>query len=240
MSVFIYSRLISIILTVFLLNFNNLLAQDYQIKLWGIPVGYAKINSASNNELSLNLKSNNLIDLVFPVELNFFSRFNDKNFSIIENKKTTLQGNNKQKYTAKLMNKSKLIYDTKDTILVEPNTLSLLSFLKKIKQTPGTDIDGRWVNLENEGSNYRARLLWNDTTTVKLNSESVLCDHYRVDINLLNDKNQIFDKTDYFNELFFDINSIRQIWVERWQKQPKIVKISIKNNQKDLLLVLKD
>jgi len=237
---FIYSRLISITSIVFFLNFNNLFAQDYQIKLWEIPVGYAKIISTSDDEMHLNLKSNSIIDLVFPVELKFSSRFNDKSFSILENKKTALQGKNKQKYTAKLMNKTELIYDTKDTVVVEPNTLSLLSFLKKIKQTPANDIDGRWQNLENEGKLYQVRLLWNDTTMVKLSNQSILCDHYRIDVNLSNDKNQIFDKTDYFNELFFNINSIRQIWVERWQKQPRIVKLSIKNDQKNLLLVLKD
>ncbi len=66
------------------------------------------------------------------------------------------------------------------------------------------------------------------------------CDHYRLDLRIVDDSAKLFEETDYFNELFFDINSIRQLWVENWQKQRRLVKISLKNTFLRLEIQIRD
>ena len=215
-------------------------AQKYDVTIWGIPVGTAKIQQIADNEISFKLKSNEFVDYVFPIDLDYYSKFDKNNYTIIENKKTIEQGTEEQDFEAVLNNKNVLVYNEDDSISLEPNTYSLLSLLVKFMNSPIDSIDTKWFNLENEGILYETRFLWNDTTRVSINNEDILCDHYRLDLKLLDDDNKIFEKTDYFNELFFDITSIRQIWVEKWQKQQRIIKITIKKNPINLSLTIKN
>ena len=112
--------------------------------------------------------------------------------------------------------------------------------LNKIINSPIDSIDTKWINLENEGIQYRARPLWNDSTNIQINDKEYFCDNYRLDIRTIDDSSLILNETDYFNDLFFDINSIRQLWVENWQKQRKLVKITIKNTLVSLDIIIKD
>jgi len=225
---------------ILVLFYGNIRSQEYDVTIWGIPVGAAKLQQISDNEISFNLKSNEFIDYVFPIDLEYYSKFNKYNYTIIENKKTIEQGTEEQDFEAVLNNKNILIYNEKDSISLEPNTHSLISLLIKLINSSVDSIDTKWFNLENEGILYETRFLWNDTTRLSINNEDVLCDHYRLDLKIIDDKNKIFEKTDYFNELFFDINSIRQIWVEKWQKKQRIIKITIKNSLVNLTIAIKN
>ena len=213
-------------------------AQDYDIRIWGLPIGSAEMQQDANDEITFNLKSKEFIDYIFPVDLEYYSKFDKKSYTVIENKKSTELGTEEQQYEAVLKKGNILVYNDKDSISLDSNTLSLLSLLVKIMNSPVDSIDTKWFNLENEGILYETRLLWNDTTTISINNEDILCDHYRLDLKMLDSDNKIFDKTDYFNELFFDINSIRQIWVEKWQKQQRIIKIAIRNNLVNLNITI--
>mgnify|MGYP001553937974 CR=1 FL=1 len=141
---------------------------------------------------------------------------------MIVSEKTVKERNEKQKYHVEYLNDKAIYKDEKEFEIDQP-IYSYLSLLTKIVNTPIDYIDAKWFNIENEGIVYKARPLWNDTTTVTIDNDEYFCDHYRIDIKIVNDDNKIFNETDYFNELFFDINSIRQLWVETWQKQRKII-----------------
>ena len=223
---------------ILVLFYGNIRSQEYDVSIWGITVGSAEIQQDTDEEITLLIKSNEFIDYVFPIDLEYYSKFTKINYSIVETKKTTEQKTVEQNYEAVLAKNNVLIYSKNDSIFTKPNTHSLLSLLVKLINSPIDSIDTKWFNLENEGILYETRLLWNDTTTMSIDNEDILCDHYRLDLKMLDDGNKIFEKTDYFNELFFDINSIRQIWVEKWQKKQRIVKITIKNNLVNLNITI--
>ena len=226
-------------LALFLTLFGNIKSQEYVAAIWGITVGTAELEQIADNEISFKLKSNEFIDYVFTIDLDYYSKFDKINYTIIKNKKTTELGTEKQKYEAILDDNNVLVYNDQDSISLETNILSLLSLIVKFINSSVDSIDTKWFDLENEGILYKARFLWNDTTTISVKNKDILCDHYRIDFKIVNDDNKIFEKTDYFNELFFDINSIRQIWVEKWQKQQRIIRITIKNNLINLSLMIK-
>jgi len=221
-----------------LIIFNFLSAQEYDVNIWGFNVGYAEITHTSENDITLTLNIDELIENIYPLSIELSSKYDKHNFKVIESNKKAEQGREKYKYSVNYSN-GKAIYDDEDSFELNRNTYSFLSLLEKIIYSPIDSIDTKWFNLENEGIVYKARPLWNDTSTVNIDNDKFLCDHYRIDLKVLNDDNKIFDQTDYFNELFFDINSIRQLWVETWQKQRRLVKISIKNNLINLNLTIK-
>jgi len=231
-------KLMNKIILIFLSAVCFTQAQEYDITIWGFPIGTAEMQQDANDKITFKLKSHEFIDYVFPFDLEYYSKFDKTNYTVIENKKTTELGTEEQKYEAVLKKGNILVYDEKDSIFLDSNTHSLLSLLVKIMNSPVDSIDTKWFNLENEGILYETRLLWNDTTTISINNKNILCNHYRLDLKMLDDDDKIFDKTDYFNELFFDINSIRQIWVEKWQKQQRIIKIAIRNNLVNLNLTI--
>ena len=178
-----------------------------------------------------------------PVDIathSVYSKYDKNSYTIINNKKTTEQGTEEQNYEAILGDNNVLVYNDQDSISIEPNTHSLISLLIKLMNSSVDSIDTKWFDLENEGILYKARFLWNDTTTISVENNDILCNHYRLDLKIVIDDSKIFEKTDYFNDLFFDINSIRQIWVEKWQKKQRIIKISIKNSLVNLTIAIQN
>ena len=231
-------RLIQLLFIIVLL-YGNIRCQKYDVTIWGLHVGTAKLQQDKDEDITFILKSNDFIDYVLPINLIYYSKFNKNNYTIVETKKTTEQKTEEQNYEAILKSENLLVYNVQDSIHLEQNTPSLLSLFVRLMNSPVDSIDTKWFNLENEGILYKTRLLWNDTTTILINNENILCDHYRLDLKMLDDDKKLFEKTDYFNELFFDINSVRQIWIEKWQKQQRIIKITIKNNLVNLRIAIK-
>jgi len=215
-----------------------LFGQEYDIKIWGIAVGNAELERPSENELSLTLKANDIINNYYPIDLELNSKYNWK-YSVIESNKNAKQGSDNYKYSSKYQN-AFVLYDEKDSIELNINTHSFLSLLARVINLPVDSVDTKWFNFENEGIIYKARSLWNDTTLISIGNEEHLCDHYRLDLKIIDENKKLFDETDYFNELFFDINSIRQIWVETWQKHRRLVKIEVKNSLINLSIVIKN
>ena len=231
-------RLIQLLFIIVLL-YGNIRCQKYDVTIWGLHVGTAELQQEKDEDITFILKSNDFIDYILPINLIYYSKFNKNNYTIVETKKTTEQKTEEQNYEAILKSENLLVYNVQDSIHLEQNTHSLLSLFVKLMNSPVDSIDTKWFNLENEGILYKTRLLWNDTTTILINNENILCDHYRLDLKMLDDDKKLFEKTDYFNELFFDINSVRQIWIEKWQKQQRIIKITIKNNLVNLRIAIK-
>ena len=213
-------------------------SQNYDVKIWGIPVGNAKIEYLSDNEIELNLRIHEAVKPIYPVKIKYYSEYNS-DFSIKSIEKIAEQGSESFEYTVKYKD-GIAIYDEKDSIDVPHATYSFLSLIERIVQMPIDSVDTKWFDVENEGIIYRARPLWNDSTTISIDNKEYYCDHYRLDMRIVDDSAKLFEETDYFNELFFDINSIRQLWVENWQKQRRLVKISLKNTFLRLEIQIRD
>jgi len=227
-------------LFIFILLFGNIRGQEYDVTLWGISIGNAKLQQNTEGEINLTIVSSEYLNYVFPINFEYYSKFDKANYKIIELNKKVEQGKEIFKYRAALNNDNILVYNDRESIELEPNTFSLLSFFIKVMNSQLDEIDTKWFNLENEGILYKTRLLLNDSTKVSINNEDISCDHYRLDLKIINDETKMFEKTDHFNDLFFDINSVRQIWIEKWQKKPRIIKIAIKNSLVSLNLVIKN
>ncbi len=217
-----------------------LLGQKYDVKLWGIKVGTAIIAEESGSDITLNIQALDFINNFYPVELEFYTKYDTSDYTVVEMSKNVQQGDYREKYNVKYLNNGYAVYNDEDTLQTNSNTHSFLSLLFRIVESPVDSIDTKWFNLENEGILYKARLLWNDTTTFVINNNKYICDHYRFDLEITDDSSKMFDETDYFNDLFFDINSIRQIWVENWQKQKRLIKLTLKNSLINLEMVIAD
>ena len=71
-----------------------------------------------------------------------------------------------------------------------------------------------------------SRLLWADSINVWAGNDSILCDHYRLDIDSTENKIKLLDQTDYFSENITRSNLIKQLWVEK-SGERKIIQASV-------------
>ena len=122
-------------LVLFLLFLGNIRSQEYDVAIWGITVGTAELEQIAENEISFKLKSNEFIDYVFPIDLDYYSKFDKNNYTIIENKKTTEQKTEEQNFEAILDGNNVLVYNDQDSISLEPKTQSIHSLLIELMKS---------------------------------------------------------------------------------------------------------
>ena len=78
-----------------------------------------------------------------------------------------------------------------------------------------------------EGLIGKARFVWADTSNAWNGKDSILCDHYRLDINITDKSDKFLDRTDYFMEEILADGVVRELWVSR-KKPKRIIRASLK------------
>ena len=101
--------------------------------------------------------------------------------------------------------------------------------LAMVQTLPYDILDTKWFPYEHQGKIGEARFLWSDSSMVWTGKDSIMCDHYRMDINILDSTFSIKGETDYFMKNIIDENYIKELWVKRKEKR-KIIKARVKNN----------
>ena len=59
--------------------------------------------------------------------------------------------------------------------------------------------------------------------------DSIMCDHYRMDINILDSTFSIKGKKDYFMRNIVNKDYVKELWIKR-QENRKILQARVKNN----------
>ena len=79
-------------------------------------------------------------------------------------------------------------------------------------------LDTKWFQYEHEGQFGKARFLWSDSSNVWDGHDSILTDHYRLDI-IISDSSQKINTSDYFMNNIANDDSIKELWVSRKNKR---------------------
>ena len=101
--------------------------------------------------------------------------------------------------------------------------------LAMVQALPYNILDTKWFPYEHQGKIGEARFLWSDSSMVWTGKDSIMCDHYRMDINILDSTFSIKGNKDYFMKNIIDENYIKELWVKRKEKR-EIIKARVKNN----------
>ena len=208
---------------------NTSLAQDYQINFLGIPCVSVVMDQPEQGKLNFRTRTIGIIDQAWPVDNQYFTTFDLADFGIRAYNKKIKQGKFEQKLTLEYDSDShEVVYNAETRIERQPDTQTIFTILARITQESAEQLDTRWFELEHEGSLYKARLLWADSVSLKINNSTYKCDHYRLDIvPTTGTSENILQRTDYFSEYIMHPTAVRQLWVTRDDDQ-KIVKASVK------------
>ena len=118
------------------------------------------------------------------------------------------------------------IVQIKRIILLPSNAFNFISFLEYIKTKKKSDIDTKWFPYESGKILGRARVVWADSSNIYYNKDSVMCNHYRLDIEF--DDPSEFKELDYLNKHLIQEKNVKELWISI--KSSEIYSLKISNS----------
>ena len=206
---------------------NCILGQNYNISVFNIPVAEVKQIFNNQNTIEYEARSVGIIDMIWPTK-NFYScKFDSNNYGIRGWRKNIKQGDYKKKtHVDYNPETSELIYDSNKKVPITEYTQNIFTLLAMVQKTNYVKLDAHWFKFEHNGQLGKARFLWADSINVNYGENTILCDHYRLDIILDNDSNKLQETSDYFMSEIISPSIIRQLWVSRESKK-RIIQTSV-------------
>lgn len=218
-------RLVFIISLIF---FSQSFSQSYELSVLGIKVAEAEQN-ITNTQIKYLVKSDGLFSLFYPIKNKYVTSYDSTDYSITSFNKAISENNYSSDLEAKIDSANSFIYDGKHIINLPDKTKNIFLLLLMAQKEPYQNIDTKWFNYEHEGNIGKARFVWADSSNVWNGKDSVLCDHYRLDIKLNKPSKDLYKETDYFMKNIFTDNITRELWVSK-SRPRHIILASFKNN----------
>jgi len=204
----------------FVLICSEIFGQQYSISVFGF---HAADVDLIRDSISIEFQAQNrgLFDLIWPTNNKYKTKFNRKNLSLKSWEKTIKQGSYKTSLSGIVQSGEYVAYKNEDKIKISEDTHTIFTLLEMVSTYDKKQIDTKWFDYEHEGSLGRARFIWADSSNKWNGTDSLLCDHYRFDIDII-DSTRHIKTNDYFMNNIVRTGTIRELWVSR-SKPKKII-----------------
>ena len=143
--------------------------------------------------------------------------------------KKVKQGQYKSSLNATVDSVDNVLKYGEESIQIAEPIYTIFTMLAMVQSLPYDILDTKWFPYEHQGKIGEARFLWSDSSMVWSGKDSIMCDHYRMDINILDSTFSIDGKKDYFMKNIIDENYVKELWVKRKEKR-EVIKARLKNN----------
>ncbi len=203
-------------------------SQEYKLSFFGIHIADIK-QSIDKVEIKYEIQSRGITDLIWPTNNNYYTSFDSTTFSMKSWGKNIKQGIYKSSLDAKFDPIDNVLKYGKESIQTVEPMYTIFTMLAMVQTLPYDILDTKWFPYEHQGKIGEARFLWSDSSMVWAGKDSIMCDHYRMDINILDSTFSIQREEDYFMKNIIDENYIKELWVKR-KKKREIIKARVKNN----------
>ena len=215
-------RIIIIILTAI----RIVTAQEYSITILGFNATDVIQNNEDSISISFKAQNRGIFDFIWPTNNYYRTIYNAENFSVQSWEKVINQGKLKEELSGTIDIKGKVEYNDGTSFKSAEETYNILSLIALVQHYNKDFFDTKWFDFEHDGSIGEARFLWSDSVSLFNVNDSILCDHYRLDINI-SDTTKKVESSDYFMDNIIREDIVREIWVSRYAPR-RIVKAQIK------------
>ena len=212
-----------------IISINISKSQDYKLTCFGIHIADIKQKIYKVGKVEYEIQSRGVADLIWPTNNNYYTSFDTKTFSLKSWGKKIEQGLYNSSLNAKIDSINKVLKYDKKSVQTGDSIYTIFTMLAMVQVIPFDILDTKWFSYEHQGKIGEARFLWSDSSMVWTGKDSIMCDHFRIDIKILDSTFSIKENKDYFMKNILDETYVKEIWVKRSQKK-KIVKASVKNN----------
>ena len=203
-------------------------SQNYELSCLGIHIGDISQKILDNGKIEYEMESAGLVDLIWPTNNSYYTFFDTETFALKSWGKNIEQGLNKFSLSADIDPIDNILHYEKKSIQLKNPIFTIFTILAMIQTQPYEIIDTKWFAFEHQGKLGETRLLWSDSLMLWSGTDSVMCDHYRMDININDSTLSLDSQEDYFMDNIHNENYIREFWVKRG-KEKKIVQASFKS-----------
>ena len=203
-------------------------SQNYKISCFGIHVGDIEQNILKNGRIEYKMESRGLVDMIWPTNNSYYTFFDTNTFALKSWGKDVEQGLNKFSLNADIDSVDNILHYEEKSIQLKNSVFTIFTVLAMVQTQPYEIIDTKWFPFEHEGKLGKTRLLWSDSLMLWSGTDSVMCDHYRMDININDSTLSLDSQGDYFMDNIHNENYVREFWVKRGKKK-KIIQASFKN-----------
>ena len=201
--------------------------QSYSISIFGIPAADVEQTIHASGKIEFTSQNRGIFDLFWPAKNIYSASYDLNSFALKSWSKTIKQGEFKQRVSGEVDFLGYLVYDEKTMIKIPQDIYTIFTLLAMVQSRPYHTLDTKWFDFEHEGQLGKARFVWADTSNTWNGKDSVMCDHYRLDINIENEKNKLDNRSDYFMEEILADGMVKELWVSR-KKTKKIIKATLK------------
>ena len=204
-------------------------SQEYKLTCFNFHIADVKQTIYETGKIKFDTHSRGIADLIWPTNNNYYASFNTETFSLKSWGKEVKQGLYKSSLDAKFDSvKNVLKYEEISIQTVEP-IYTVFTMLAMVQALPFEILDTKWFPYEHQGKIGEARFLWSDSSMVWAGKDSIMCDHFRMDINILDSTFSIKENKDYFMKNIIDKNYVKELWIKRREKR-EIIKARVKTN----------
>lgn len=206
--------------------FNIIFCQDYHISISGYHIGDLTKVYTSSNKIKLDLSTRGLFDVFYPTKNSYETTFDSLTYFLKEYEYEIDQTNLKEKVLLKTKDETNNSSNKENYFLLPSNAFNFISFLEYIKTKKKSDIDTKWFPYESGKILGRARVVWADSSNIYYNKDSVMCNHYRLDIEF--DDPSEFKELDYLNKHLIQEKNVKELWISI--KSSEIYSLKISNS----------
>ena len=204
-------------------------SQEYRLSCFGIHIADIKQSFYEVGEINYEVQSRGITDLIWPTNNNYYTSFDIETFSLKSWGKNVKQGLYRSSLDATVDSIDNVLKYGKESIQTIEPIYTIFTMLAMVQTLPYDTLDTKWFPFEHQGKIGEARFLWSDSSMVWSGKDSTMCDHYRMDINILDSTLSIGGEKDYFMKNIIDENYIKELWISR-KKKKEIMKARVKNN----------
>ena len=204
-------------------------AQEYQLTCFGIHIGDINQTISEDGRIEYDIQSRGIADLIWPTSNSYYTSFDTKTFSLKSWGKKVKQGLYKSSLSAEVDSINRVLKYGEEAVQTVDSIYTIFAMLAMVQVFPFNILDTKWFSYEHQGKIGEARFLWSDSSMVWTGKDSIMCDHFRIDIKIFDSTFSIKENKDYFMKNILDETYVKEIWVKRAQKK-EIVKASVKNN----------
>ena len=201
-------------------------SQQYTISILGLTASDVFLETGYDS-IEFNTQSRGLVDAIWPTKNNYTAKFNPDDFSMISWGKNISQGEYKKSLYGEINSPDLILYDSKSKIKLQKKTQNIFTMLAMVQKRDRQYLDTKWFHYENAGSLGKARFIWADSSNAWNGQDSILCDHYRFDIKIL-DSTKHIKTADYFLNNINESDLVRELWVSK-SNPKKIIFAKINN-----------
>ena len=197
--------------------------QNSSANVYGFPVAKAQFKLQADS-VKLKFETVGIIDMLWPSENSYTTRFDTTHFGLISFKKRIEQDDLDQSILIELNNN--ILQYNEQAEDRSDSTQTMFTMFARLTRQPYEILDTKWFEMDHEGKPMRGRFLWAGTETIKIGNTNILCDHFRMDMKNADESEGFLEMTDRLMHYAPDPDKVRQIWVERNGKR-RIIRVTM-------------